>query len=54
MVLSLTLREGEKINMGGLAEKQLKKLNGLKLTFPFLSIVLAKAIGLGATVLNIN
>lgn len=49
MVASRPRLDGEKIKMGGLALKQLKKLNGLKLTLPSLSIVLAKAIGLGAT-----
>lgn len=34
--------------MGGLVLNKLKKLNGLRLTIPFLSTVLAKAIGLGA------
>ena len=49
MVLSLTLLAGEKIKIGGFAEKALKKLNGLKLRLPSLLRVLAKAIGLGAT-----
>lgn len=49
MVLFLPLREGEKIMMGGFALKTLKKLKGLKLTWPALSIVLANAMGLGAT-----
>jgi len=35
------------MHIGGFALKALKKLNGLKLGFPFLSIVLAKAIGRG-------
>jgi hypothetical protein len=35
--------------MGGLAEKTLKKLKGLRFTAPVLSIVEAKQIGLGAT-----
>jgi hypothetical protein len=52
VVLSLTLRAGEKINIGGLELKTLKKLNGLKFTSPFLLIVLAKAIGLGAMAVN--
>ena len=37
------------MSTGGLALNILKQLNGLKLTFPFSSIVLASAIGLGAT-----
>jgi hypothetical protein len=47
--LSLTLLDGENISIGGLALNILKQLKGLKLTFPSLSTVLAKAIGLGAT-----
>ena len=47
--LSLTLLDGEKISIGGLALNILKQLNGLKLTVPLSSIVLANAIGLGAT-----
>jgi hypothetical protein len=47
-VLSLTLLDGEKITIGGLEENMLKKLNGLRFTFPSLSIVEAKQIGLGA------
>jgi hypothetical protein len=47
MVLSLTRRAGEKTKIGGLALKTLKKLKGDKFGLPFLSIVLAKAIGLG-------
>jgi len=35
--------------MGGLELKTLKKLKGDKFGFPLLLIVLAKAIGLGAT-----
>ena len=35
--------------IGGLALKTLKKLKGAKLGLPSLSIVLAKAIGRGAT-----
>ena len=46
VVLSLTLRAGEKIAIGGLALKTLIKEKGLKLGF-HLSIVLARAIGLG-------
>jgi hypothetical protein len=38
-----------KIRIGGLALNTLKKLNGETLAFPFASIVLAKAIGLGLT-----
>jgi hypothetical protein len=48
VLLSLTLLEGEKITMGGLDENILKKLNGLRFTFPFLLIVEAKQIGRGA------
>ena len=48
MVLSLTLLAGEKITIGGLDEKRLKKLNGLRFTLPALSIVDAKQIGRGA------
>lgn len=48
MVLSTTLLAGEIITTGGLAENKLKKLKGLKLTLPFLSIVDAKHAGLGA------
>jgi hypothetical protein len=49
MVLSLVLRKGEKITMGGLDEKILKKEKGLRLTLLFLSIVDTNAMGLGAT-----
>ena len=49
IVFPLTLLAGEKIRIGGFAENALKKLKGLKFKFPSLSIVLAKAIGLGAT-----
>jgi hypothetical protein len=49
VVLSLTRRAGEKITMGGFEENTLKKLKGLRLTFPSRSIVDAKQIGLGAT-----
>ena len=45
----VTLLEGEKITIGGLDENKLKKLNGLKFTFPALSMVEAKHIGRGAT-----
>jgi hypothetical protein len=48
VVLSLSLLEGEKITIGGLVENKLKKLKGLRFTFPSLSIVDAKQIGLGA------
>jgi hypothetical protein len=51
VVLFLTRRAGEKTKIGGLELNTLKKLNGDKLGFPFLSIVLAKAMGLGATAL---
>jgi hypothetical protein len=47
-VLSLTLLDGEKTTIGGLEENKLKKLKGERLTFPSLSIVEAKHIGLGA------
>jgi hypothetical protein len=48
VVLSRTLLAGEKTTTGGLEEKRLKKLNGLKFTFPSLSIVEAKQTGRGA------
>jgi len=47
VVFVLPERAGEKINIGGLALNTLKKLNGARLSFPSLSIVEAKAIGLG-------
>jgi hypothetical protein len=47
--LFLTRRAGEKISIGGLELKTLKKLKGDKFGIPFLSIVLAKAIGRGPT-----
>ena len=47
-MLPRTRRAGEKIRIGGLALKTLKKLKGLRFTLPALSTVLAKAIGLGA------
>ena len=50
VVLSLPLREGEKTMIAGLVLNKLKKLKGLRFTFPSLSIVLAKHIGRGATV----
>jgi len=49
VVLSLTLRAGEKIRIGGVEENKLKKLKGLKFTWPDLSMVLAKHTGRGAT-----
>jgi hypothetical protein len=48
VVLSRMRRAGEKTSMGGLELKTLKKLKGDKLGFPFLLIVLAKAMGRGA------
>jgi hypothetical protein len=48
VVLSRTLREGEKIQTGGFILNKLKKLKGLRFTLPFKSIVEAKQIGLGA------
>jgi hypothetical protein len=48
VVLSLTLLDGEKIQMGGFILNKLKKLNGLKFTFPSKSMVDAKHMGLGA------
>ena len=48
VVLSLALRDGEKTMMAGLVLNKLKKLNGLRFTLPFLSIVLAKQMGRGA------
>jgi hypothetical protein len=50
VVLSLILLAGEKTTIGGLEENKLKKLKGLRLTFPSLSIVEAKQIGRGATI----
>jgi len=47
--LSRLLREGEKIKIGGLKLKILKKLNGLRFTFPWALIDVTKAIGRGAT-----
>ena len=52
VVLFLTRRAGEKIIIGGFALNTLKKLKGDKFGFPSASIVLANAIGLGATELN--
>ena len=46
-VLSLVLFTGEKINIGGLIEKTLKKEKGLKFLSPFWLIVLTRAMGLG-------
>jgi hypothetical protein len=48
VVLSRTLLAGEKMTMGGVVEKRLKKLKGLRFTFPALSMVEAKQIGRGA------
>jgi hypothetical protein len=50
VVLFLTLLDGEKIAIGGLLVKKLKKLKGLRFTFPFpfKSIVDAKQMGRGA------
>jgi hypothetical protein len=50
--LSRTLLAGEKIKIGGLVLNKLKKLNGERFGWPPLEIVLAKAIGLGATELD--
>ena len=47
VVLVLPFLAGEKIRIGGAAEKTLKKLNGDKLFTPFSSIVEAKAMGRG-------
>ena len=49
MVFPRTLLAGEKIKMGGFAEKALKKEKGLKFRLPSGSMLLANAIGLGAT-----
>jgi len=46
--LSLTLRAGEKIHIGGLVLNILKKLKGLRLMCPSVSMVEAKQMGLGA------
>jgi hypothetical protein len=51
IVLSLTRLAGEKISIGGLELKTLKKLNGERFGLPLALIVLANAIGLGATAL---
>jgi len=48
--LSLNLLEGEKTTIGGWVENKLKKLKGLRFTWPFLSIVEAKQTGLGAII----
>ncbi len=48
VVLSFPRLAGEKIKIGGLAPKALKKLKGDKFGFPSASTVLAKAIGRGA------
>jgi hypothetical protein len=49
VVLSRTLREGEKTSVAGLLPNALKKLNGERLILPSLFVVLARAIGRGAT-----
>jgi hypothetical protein len=49
VVLLDTLLLEEKTTMGGLELKALKKLYGARLSNPFSSIVLTKAIGLGDT-----
>ena len=54
MLLSRTRRAGEKISVAGLEPNALKKLNGDKLGTPFLSIVLANAIGRGAILPSMN
>jgi hypothetical protein len=48
VVLFRILLAGEKITIGGLVLNKLKKLKGLRFTFPFKSIVEAKQMGLGA------
>jgi hypothetical protein len=48
----LPLRAGEKIQIGGLEPKILKKLKGERFTLPLLSLVDTKAIGLGAMELS--
>ena len=48
MVLSRTRLAGEKTTIGGLEENKLKNENGLRFTFPALSIVEARQIGRGA------
>ena len=53
-IISITRLAGEKIMIGGFALNTLKKLKGDKFGFPWVLIVLAKAIGLGATALNSN
>src|SRR5690606_2643777 len=53
-LLSLPLREGEKIMIGGSVEKMLKKLKGLRFTWPCRFTVEAKQIGLGATAVRIT
>ena len=49
MVLSRTLRAGEKTKVTGLLPKTLKKLNGERFLCPAASMVEAKHIGLGET-----
>ncbi|MNL31110.1 hypothetical protein D3C87_1528810 [compost metagenome] len=48
VVLSRTLLAGEKTHKGGLVLNILKKLKGLRLMFPFASMVVAKQMGRGA------
>jgi hypothetical protein len=48
VVLLRILLAGEKITIGGWVLNMLKKLKGLRFTFPFKSMVEAKQIGLGA------
>ena len=48
----LPLLDGEKIAIGGLELKTLKKEKGARFGIPSLSIVLAKQIGLGTTAPN--
>ena len=50
--LFFSRNSGEKTTMGGLALNTLKKLNGAKFACPLASVVLAKAMGRGATALN--
>jgi hypothetical protein len=51
-VLSLTLLAGEKIIIGGFAEKTLKNENGARLGTPDLLVVDINPIGLGETAIN--
>ena len=48
MVLSRTLRAGEKTTIGGFEENKLKKEKGLRFTCPSLLMVEAKQMGRGA------